>query len=142
MSSQESLKQIDSYIKRWIKEFNAPGLTIAITGRDQLIWQSTYGMADVASMAPVTSNTLFEIGSLGKPFTNIVLLKLRDEGKFDPHSPVSEYLPWFQVQSEFSPITAHHLMSQTSAIIQGADLAPHGLYESWSLRNTRAGAPP
>jgi CubicO group peptidase (beta-lactamase class C family) len=142
MTIHNGLEQLDRYIKQWIEEFNAPGLTIAVTDRARLIWDSTCGWADVDAQEPVTGDTLFEIGSLGKPLTNIVLLQLREEGKLDLHAPISRYLPWFQVQSEFPPVTAHHLMSHTGAIVQGTDLAPHGLYESWALRNTRAGAAP
>lgn len=142
MEVPAALQVIDRYVKQWVRQFNAPGLTIAITDRTQLIWGSTYGMAEVETRTPVAAGTLFEIGSLGKPLTNIVLLQLREQGSIDLHAPISRYLPWFQVQSEFPPITAHHLMSQTGAIVQGTDLAPHGLYESWSLRNTRAGAAP
>jgi CubicO group peptidase (beta-lactamase class C family) len=133
---------VDRYVKQWAQEFNAPGLTIAVTDRTRLIWESTCGLADLDTRSPVTSATLFEIGSLGKPLTNLVLLQLREEGLFDLHAPISRYLPWFKVASEFPPITAHHLMSQTGGIVQGTDLAPHGIYESWALRDTRAGAAP
>jgi CubicO group peptidase (beta-lactamase class C family) len=139
---QVRLQAVDRYIKQWIQRFNAPGLTVAVTDRARLIWGSTWGRAEVDLQTPVTGDTLFEIGSLGKPLTNIVLLQLREKGQFDLHAPISRYLPWFQVQSEFPPIAAHHLMSQTGGIVQGTGLAPHGLYESWSLRNTRAGAAP
>lgn len=139
---QAGLEHIDRYVKQWTREFITPGLTIGITDRNRLICEATYGLADLATQAPVSPDTLFEIGSLGKPFTNIILLQLREEGKLDLHAPVSHYLPWFQVQSEYPPITTHHLMSHTAAIVQGTDLAPHGLYESWALRNTKAGAPP
>lgn len=142
MTLQEGIEQLERYIQRWRKEFNAPGLAIAATDSEKLIWHSTSGVSDIGTQAPVTPDTLFEIGSLGKPFTNIALLQLRDEGKLDVYAPVSQYLPWFQVKTEFPPIAPHHLMSQTGGIIQGTDLAPHGLYESWALCHTRAGAPP
>ncbi|HEU0022079.1 MAG TPA: hypothetical protein VFR55_10480 [Dehalococcoidia bacterium] len=36
MDLQVSLQPIDRYIQQWAKEFNAPGLTIAVTDRAQL----------------------------------------------------------------------------------------------------------
>ena len=85
---------------------------------------------------------MFEIGSIGKSFTNIALMQLHDEGHLDLHSPVSRYLPWFEVQSDYGPITTHHLMSHTSGLVTGTDIAPPGYYESWALRETKTGAPP
>jgi CubicO group peptidase (beta-lactamase class C family) len=133
---------IDEFAARWIDENQIPGLAIAITDRDKLLRISTFGLADVAGRVPVTPDTLFEIGSLGKPFTSIAMLQLRDEGKLDLNAPVSRYLPWFEVQSEYAPIQVHHLMNHTAGIARGTDIAPHGLYESWALRESKACAAP
>lgn len=139
---QRAFEQIDQFAKRWMKEFNIPGLAIVTTDRDQPLRILTRGFADLSTRVPITSDTLFEIGSLGKSFTSIALLQLRDEGRLDLHAPVNQYLPWFRVQSDYQPITVHHLMNHTAGIVRGTDLAPHGLYESWALRETRTTAPP
>ena len=137
-----AFKHIDRFARRWIEDRNVPGLTIAVTTRERLLEVLTYGFADVASRTPVDPDTLFEIGSLGKPFTSIALLQLRDEGKLDLHKPVSDYLLWFQVRSAHAPITVHHLMNHTAGIIRGTERASHGLYDSWALRETEVSAPP
>ena len=137
-----AFKHIDDFATKWMAESGIPGMVIGITNREETLRVSTYGFADLANKIPVTPETLFEIGSLGKPFTSISILQLCDEGKLDLHKPVQEYLPWFQVQSEYSPITLHHLLNHTGGIVRGTDLAPYGLYESWSLRNTKTTAPP
>lgn len=143
MTSLESaFDNVDQFARRIIKEGNIPGLAVALTDREKLLQTFTYGFADLGRQPPVTPDTVFEIGSLGKPFTSIALLQLYDEGRLDLHAPVSRYLPWFQVQSEHPPITVHHLMNHTGGIIRGTDLAPHGLYESWNLRQTRTSCPP
>ena len=85
---------------------------------------------------------MFEIGSIGKSFTNVALMQLRDEGRLDLHVPVSRYLPWFEVQSDYAPITTHHLMTHTAGLPSGNDIGTHGLYEAWALREGRTGAPP
>ena len=79
---------------------------------------------------------MFEIGSIGKSFTNVALMQLRDEGRLDLQAPVSRYLPWFEVQSEYGPITTHHLMTHTSGLVSGNDIGTHGLYEAWALRDS------
>ena len=138
----EALEQIDRFAETKIAEANMPGLAIAITDRDRVLRVATFGYSDVASGTPIQADTMFEIGSIGKSFTNIALMQLRDEGRLDLHSPVSRYLPWFEVQSDYGPITTHHLMSHTSGLVNGTDVAPPGYYESWALRETKTGAPP
>jgi CubicO group peptidase (beta-lactamase class C family) len=141
-SLQKVCKHIEQFAELKMKEANIPGLAIAVTDREKLLIVSTCGFADAAAKAPVTTDSLFEIASIGKSLTAIALLQLRDEGKLDLHAPVTQYLPWFQVQSEFQPITVHHLMGHTAGIVRGTELAPHGLYDSWALRETKTSTPP
>lgn len=139
---QNAFKHIEQFAELKMKEANIPGMAIAITDREKLLDVATYGFADIAARAPVTPDCLFEIASIGKSFTVIALLQLYDEGKLDIYSPVSEYLPWFKVQSEYPPITVHHLMGHTAGIIRGTELAVHGLYDSWALRETKTNVAP
>lgn len=139
---QMAFDYIDLFAARLMQAANIPGLAIALTDREHLLRVSSYGFADVAARRPVTPDTVFEIGSIGKSFTSLVLLQLRDEGKLDLHRPVTQYLPWLHVRSDYPPITVHHLMNQTAGIIRGTELAPHGLYEAWALRKTKASVPP
>ena len=141
-SLQSAFDALDHFAERSLHEANLPGLAIALTDRQKLLRVLTYGLADVAARVPVVPDTRFEIGSLGKAFTSMALLQLRDEGKVDLHAPVTQYLPWFHVQSAYPPITVHHLLNHTAGMVCGTDLAPHGLYESWALRETQTNAPP
>jgi len=139
---EQAFKHLDQFIEQQIKVTNVPGMAVALTDREKLLRISTYGFADVAAQTPVTSETMFEIGSITKSFTSIALLQLREEGRLGLHEPVSRYLPWFEVQSEYEPITLHHLMSHTAAIIMGVELRGDPRYEVWALRETEATAPP
>ena len=141
-SLERAFEEIDRYVERRISEVNMPGMALAVTDREKLLRVATFGYADLAAGTPVQPGSMFEIGSIGKSFTNIALMQLHDEGLLDPQAPVSRYLPWFEVQSDYAPITAHHLMTHTSGLAAGTDIGPHGLYESWALRESRTGAPP
>lgn len=143
ISSPDDISQyLDNLAALAMQELGLPGMALAVTDREGLLKTSAYGLADVATQCPVNTSTLFEIGSLGKPFTVIPLLQLREEGVLDLDAPVSRYLPWFQIRSDFPEITIHHLLNHTSGLPRGTDIAPHGLYESWALRDFRPAAPP
>ena len=139
---EESFKRLDQFIEQKMKVANIPGMAVAVTDRERLLRVSTYGFADVAAQTPVTPEMLFEIGSIGKSFTSIALLQLREEGRLDLHEPITHYLPWFEVQSEYEPITPHHLMSHTAGITMGSEFPGEARYEVWALRETEATAPP
>ncbi len=121
---------------------NTPGVCVALTDRERLLGLSTHGFANVAARAPVTSEHLFEIGSISKSFTAIAILQLCEAGQVDLHAPVTRYLPWFHVPSEYEPITLHHLLSHTAGIIRGTDFTTEGYQEVWALRGTRATTQP
>jgi CubicO group peptidase (beta-lactamase class C family) len=139
---EEAFKRLDQFIEQKMKATNVPGMAIAVTDRERLLRVSTYGFADVAAQTRVTPEMLFEIGSIGKSFTSIALLQLREEGRLDLHEPVTRYLPWFEIQSEHEPITPHHLMSHTAGITMGPEFPGEARYEVWALRETEATAPP
>ena len=137
-----AFEEIDRFARQWLAENAVPGLSVGVTSRERLLDVLTYGVADIAHRTPVTPETLFEIGSLGKPFTSIALLQLRDDGTLDLHAPVSDYLSWFKVRSPHPPITVHHLMNHTAGIVRGSERASHGLYDAWALREIEVSAPP
>ncbi len=137
-----TFKRLDQFIEQKMKVANVPGMALAVTDRERLLRVSTYGFADASAKTPVTPEMLFEIGSISKSFTSIALLQLCEEGRLDLHEPVTRYLPWFDVQSEYGPITLHHLMSHTAGIITGMEFTGEVRYEVWALRETEATAPP
>lgn len=139
---QEAYDHLDHYIDRKMKEANLVGMGVALTDREKLLRVSTYGFSDLAAQIAVTPKTLYEIGSIGKSLTSIVLLQQHAAGRLDLNAPVADYLPWFKVKSEYQPITIHHLMSHTAGIINSTDIAPHGLYEVFALRDIKTGCPP
>ncbi|HUS15645.1 MAG TPA: serine hydrolase domain-containing protein, partial [Chloroflexia bacterium] len=136
------IARLDAYMRQRLAEGFGPGVAVALTDHEGLRHLGSYGLADTGSGRPVTPATLFEIGSIGKSFVATALLQLHDEGKLDLDAPVTRYLPWFTVQSDFAPITIHHLLSHSSGLVAGADTTPSSPYEVWNLRHTATGFAP
>jgi len=133
---------IDKYIKRTMKTTLIPGLSIGITDRERTLWVASYGCSELESERKVAPGDLFEIGSISKFFSVIVLMQLRDKGLVDLDRPVTDYLPWFKVKSRYAPITLHHLLTHTAGLVIGQEESPEGVPEVWSLRCTEASTPP
>jgi D-alanyl-D-alanine carboxypeptidase len=135
-------ERLDELIEQDINLVNAPGIAVGLTNRDQLLRVRGYGTSNVDKQNPVQLETLFEIGSISKAFTSIAILQLQEQGLLNVHDPVTKHLPWFEIQSQFDPITLHHLMSHSAGIIMGADVTPSDYLETWNLRHTEVGASP
>jgi CubicO group peptidase (beta-lactamase class C family) len=113
---QSLFSTLDRFIEQYMRDMNAPGLTFAMADRNGVQRVASYGYSDVESKLSITLDQLFQIGSITKSFVAICLLQLHDEGKLDLQKPITDYLPWFRVESSFSPITTHHLLTHSAGI--------------------------
>ena len=96
-SPAAKLQGIDELADRAMKEWKVPGVAMAVVQDGKVIYAKGYGFRDVEQKLPVTTATLFPIGSITKSFTSLTFAILKDEGKVDWDKPVREYLPEFQM---------------------------------------------
>lgn len=136
-----ALKRVDAFAEQQMQIDRTPGLALALTDRQRTIAVRAYGYADLGTSSPLTGDTLFEIGSIGKSFTAILCMQLAEEGLLDLHAPLRSYLPWFQVGSEDDPVTLHHLLSHTAGIVNGMDFTGEPRFEVLALNETAASPP-
>ncbi len=96
---------------------NIPGLSLVLVEGDS-IYMKSWGFADLKSKIPVTSKTLFELGSTSKAFTALAILKLQEDGLIGLDDYVSKYLPCFRCYyfGKEVPITISELLHHTSGI--------------------------
>ncbi len=81
----------------------------------QVMLDRAYGVADEASSAPATTDTLYYIGSLAKMFTSAVVLQLHAERKLKLPGTIGRYLD--DVPKDKAKITIRHLLSHTSGTV-------------------------
>lgn len=133
--------QLEQKLSAYLKTTQIPGFSLALSDREQTLYTFTY-TSDAVNDPKITPDTLFEIGSIGKSFTSILIQQLVDVGQFDLHLPVTNYLPWLKIPSEFGPIAPHHLLSHTAGIINGAEFSGETLAEIFALRKSPTSTPP
>ncbi len=119
-----------------------PGVVVGVTDRKKTISILSSGYSEINTRRPMTTGSLFEIGSISKSFTAITLLQLVEKGLLDLSKPVCEYLPIFKVPVAEKPITTDHLLSHSAGITSGTDLRTEGRYEVYELRHTQPDSPP
>jgi D-alanyl-D-alanine carboxypeptidase len=111
---------LDRFVEQYLRDMNAPGLTLALADASGVQRVCAYGLDDLARRVPLNVDELFHIGSITKSFLGLCLLQLRDEGKLDLHRPIGEYLPWLRFDPATRPITAHDLLTHSAALPDGA----------------------
>jgi len=79
-----------------------PGLAFGIIKDGKVLLNEGFGYRDLDKKLPVSSNTLFAIGSSSKAFTTAGLAILADQGKLDWEKPIVQYLPDFKLHDAFS----------------------------------------
>ena len=111
---------LDSYIQQGMKDWNIPGLAIAIVKDGKVITMKGYGVRDLETKQPVDENTLFMIASNSKLFTGTALAQLDYNKKLSLNDPITNYFPDFQVYDScttrlvtIKDMLGHHLGTKT-----------------------------
>jgi CubicO group peptidase (beta-lactamase class C family) len=98
--------EFDEYVNKALKEWEVPGVAIAIVKDDKIVMAKGYGTRELGKSLPVDERTLFAIGSSSKAFTAAGIAMLVDEGKVKWDDPVTKHLPGFQL---FDPYATREL---------------------------------
>src|SRR5215813_4904332 len=113
---------LDEFAARVLKEFEVPGLAVAIVKDGKVVLAKGYGVRKLGDPAPVDENTLFGIASNTKAFTAAALAMLVDEGKISWDDPVTKHLPSFQLYDPYvtREMTIRDLLTHRSGLGLGA----------------------
>lgn len=111
---QNHQQEIDRLVRKYAdgKLFNG---NILVTQRGKIVFQHSYGLANMEWKVPVTADTRFRIGSLTKQFTAALVLLLCEQGRLHLNEHITTYLPWYPKEPG-DKITVHHLLGHTSGL--------------------------
>jgi CubicO group peptidase (beta-lactamase class C family) len=103
--------RVDAYINNEMKQQRIPGLSLAVLQEGRIVVAKGYGLANVEFQVPVTPETIFQSGSVGKQFTATAVMMLVDDGKLALDDKISKYL---DAPESWKNITVRHLLSHTA----------------------------
>lgn len=109
---------IDRYVTAYAARAGYPGVAIAITRGDRVLYSAGYGQDSAGR--PVTAATPMPIASVSKSFTALAVMRLVETGRVELDAPVRRYVPGFRIADpRGARITVRHLLQQTSGISDG-----------------------
>ncbi len=106
--------QVDAIFARFSKTVS-PGCAVGVNIGAKTVLKAAYGMSDLERNVPITTETVFEAGSVSKQFVAASLLLLAQRGAISLDDPVRKYFPELP-EYPGQPITLRHLMNHTSGL--------------------------
>lgn len=110
------LTGLDVYVHKVMKQWQVPGLAIAVVKDGKVVLARGYGVRQLGKPEKVDADTLFDIGSNTKAFTAAALGTLVAEKKLTWDAPVAEYVKPFRLSDPYitQSITLRDLLTHYS----------------------------
>ena len=124
-----ALGVLDAIAGEELASRHLPGGAVAVVKGDHVVFARGYGVASVETGLPVTTETLFQIGSTTKVFTASLALSLVEEGKLALDRPIGERVP--DLAPGLSRLTLAQLLSHSAGLKDEPD--EFGLQDESSL---------
>lgn len=105
--------KIDELFSEWNRP-DSPGFALAIIKDSEIVYKCGYGIADLEHNIPISSISVFDIGSISKQFTAMCIALLARQGKLALDDEIQKYIP--EMPRYDDPIAIRHLIHHTSGI--------------------------
>lgn len=110
-------KKIDAFINESVIRLKIPGLSIAVTKNDSIIYQSSFGYRNVENEEPMKIDYNFHWASVSKTFVATAIMQLVEQDKINLDQNLIYYLPYFkQRKGDYQAITIRQMLNHTSGI--------------------------
>ena len=101
-----------------LKFYKCPGLSVAVIKDFRIVWARAYGVKDLETKEPVTTETLFQAGSISKSVNATIAMKKVEQGKISLDANINDKLTsWKLPENELTakkPVTLRRLLSHTA----------------------------
>ncbi len=126
--ANDPLKGLDAYILKAMKDWELPGLAVAVVKDDRVVFAKGYGVREIGKPDPVDENTLFAIGSNTKAFTATALALLVQDKKLSWDDHVTDHLKGFELYDPYvtREIMVRDLLSHRSGLGRRGDALWYG----------------
>jgi len=109
--------QFEPAARALMKESKAPGLAVAVVFNGEEVYSQAFGVKNVETNEPMTTNNLFHWASVTKPFVATAIIQLVEQNLIDLDAPVVLYLPYFEIRDQASnAITIRQMLTHTSGM--------------------------
>ena len=111
------VKRIDTYLQALVERQQIPGLTVAATRNNTIVYTGAFGFRNITTKEPMKPGNIFHWASVSKTFVATAILQLVEKGKIKLDDKLITYLPYFKLKDEnYKNITIRQMLNHTSGI--------------------------
>ncbi|HEX5220477.1 MAG TPA: serine hydrolase domain-containing protein [Verrucomicrobiae bacterium] len=121
--SAETVARVDALFANFDHP-NAPGASVMVIRDGKPIFAKGYGLANLDTKTPCTTNTNFRLASVSKQFTAMAVMILAERNALSFGESLTAFFPEFPEYGK--AITVRHLLTHTSGLIAYEDVIPEG----------------
>jgi len=120
-------EELIEFIESTMNTHLIPGLSISIVKNDNIVWENSFGYANINDSIMVDENTMFILSSVSKTITATALMQLWEDDLFLLDDNINNHLPFNVVHPDYPniPITFKMLLSHTSGIQDNWSVMPY-----------------
>jgi CubicO group peptidase (beta-lactamase class C family) len=128
--------EINDSVDKFMDNNKVPGISLAVISDNQVLVNKAFGYKNLNNKTPAQTNTLYQLASLTKTFSGIVLAKMVENGEIDVESSITAYLDY--IPKEWSEVKVKHAISHTSGLPDllddnGDPIGGKGVNKAWEL---------
>lgn len=113
-AAPDPIARTDAIVRAAMADQHIPGLQVAVIKDGKLVLSRAYGVADLATQRPVTTDTVFSINSITKAFTGVAAMREVEAGRLDLAAPISSYVS--DLPTAWRAVTIRQLLSHVSGL--------------------------
>jgi D-alanyl-D-alanine carboxypeptidase len=113
-ATASTAEAVDAFVERTLAARSLAGASVAVIRDGKVVLAKGYGFSDLETKTRATEQTIYQLGSITKPFTAMATLMLVEEGRLTLDARVNDLLPG--MPAAWSGVTVRHLLSHTSGI--------------------------
>ena len=115
LAQTKTTAALDSLFQTVFKK-DEPGGAVLIAKDGNIIYENGFGFADIKTREPITTKTVFNLGSISKTFVAYGILKLASENKLSLNDNLYKYFPDFKNATIAKQVKMYHLLTHTSGL--------------------------
>lgn len=115
----DPMAAIDAAVRGEMARQHIPGVAVGVVRAGTVLAAKGYGLANVELDVPVSAETIFQSGSLGKMFTAAAVMLQVEAGRIALTDPIAKFFPG--APPAWQGITVRHLLTHTSGIPEYTD---------------------
>jgi len=112
-------KKFDKEVTAMVKDMDAVGMTTTVVSGNKIIFTKAWGVKNLETQEPLTTDTYFRAGLVGRTIIPMAIIQCYDNGLLDLKDDVSKYLGFELRNPNYPdvPVTISMLLKQNSSLM-------------------------